>query len=135
MKSMMLSFMKVASIKNFIIFLVFILMLFSRINACEIHFSIIKGEKAKYSKGDELIIKITVLLTHRNCPEGIESTKFDSKGLSISQATKWKEENSTTYTRKLKLLIKGETGKEISISAIRKCEKEGGFGSLVLFKP
>jgi hypothetical protein len=110
-------------------------MFLARINACEIHFSIIKGEKTKYSKGDELIVKITVLLTHRNCPEGIESTKFDTKGLTISQATKWKEENSTTFTRKLKLLVNGEAGKEISISAIRKCEKEGGFASLVLFKP
>lgn len=103
--------------------------------ACEIHFSIIKGEKSKYSKGDELIVKVTVLLTHRNCPEGIQSTKFETKGLEISQATKWKEENSTTYTRKLKLLVTTENGKEISIFAVRKCEKEGGLGKLILCKP
>jgi hypothetical protein len=107
----------------------------NKLYACEIQFSIIKGEKEKYIKGDELIVKITVLLTHRNCPEGIQSTKFDTKGLDISEATKWKEENATTFTRKLKLIITAVKGEEIYINAIRKCEKEGGFGSLVLFKP
>ncbi len=105
------------------------------LDACEIHFSIIKGEKVKYNKGDELIIKITVLLTHRNCPEGIKSTVFEENGLKIIQTTKWKEENSTTYTRKLKLKITSENGKEISLKAIRKCEKEGGLGTLILYKP
>ncbi|ROL59603.1 hypothetical protein D9V86_10460, partial [Bacteroidetes/Chlorobi group bacterium ChocPot_Mid] len=81
----MLRFLKVSYLKYLILCFLFSLMFLARINACEIHFSIIKGEKTKYSKGDELIVKITVLLTHRNCPEGIESTKFDTKGLTISQ--------------------------------------------------
>ncbi|MFH1052478.1 MAG: hypothetical protein V1779_16285 [bacterium] len=114
----------------------FLLFLFQiNLDACEIHFSIIKGEKEKYTKGDELIVKITVLLTHRNCPEGIKSTKFETKGLEITETTKWKEENSTTYIRKLKLKITAEKGTEIILNAVRKCEKEGGFGSLILYKP
>ena len=87
------------------------------------------------TKEDVLIVKTTVLLTHRNCPEGIKSTIFEEKGLKIIQTTKWKEENSTTYTRKMKIKITAEKGKEISIKAIRKCEKEGGLGLLVLYKP
>lgn len=123
-------------IKHYIIIIVSLLFIFNcKTLSCEIHFSIIKGEKDKYAKGDELIVKVTVLLTHRNCPEGIQSTKFETKGLEISQATKWKEENSTTFTRKLKIIITAVQNQEIIINAIRKCEKEGGFASLVLYKP
>jgi hypothetical protein len=118
-------------IKILIILITLILNSFVLI-ACEINFSIIKGEKETYIEGDELIIKVTVLLTHRNCPEGIESTKFETKGLIIRKTTKWKKVNTTIYTRKLKIEVTGKEGSEITITAIRECEKEGGKGKLVL---
>ncbi|MFC2131116.1 hypothetical protein ACFLSQ_06745 [Bacteroidota bacterium] len=104
----------------------------TELNACEIDFSVIKGNKEIYSKGDELIVKVTVLLTHRNCPEGIKSTKFETEGLEVKGATKWASKNSTTFERKFKVKVTAHKNEDVFISATRTCDKEGGFGSLKL---
>lgn len=100
-------------------------------NACEIDFKILKGEKKAYSKGDVLIVKVEVFLTHRNCPEGIQATKFELKGLEVAAATNWDEQIALTYVRKLKIKITGSGG-EAMIKAVRKCDKEGGLGTMKL---
>jgi len=103
-------------------------------SACDINFDVIKGSKKKYEPGDVIITKVTVLLTHRNCPVALDETKFKYKGLKVLGATKWRAASSTTYERRLKIKILGneEEKDKVYISATRTCDKEGGFGSLKL---
>jgi hypothetical protein len=100
-------------------------------SACEIEFKVVQGEKDKYQKGDKIVVKIIVVFTHRNCPEGIDATEFKTDGLKIAKATRWEEKSTGTFERKLMLEVT-EDKKDINITAIRTCDKEGGFGSLVL---
>lgn len=102
----------------------------SELKACEIDFEILKGEKATYSVGDEIVVKVIVFLTHRNCPEGINKTKFKTKGVKVIGKTKWDEKSPGTFERKLKLKITGDKSGKMSLNAIRTCDKEGGFGSI-----
>lgn len=102
-------------------------------NACEIELEIVKGAKEHYAVGDIIDVKVTVTLTHRNCPEAIENTEFKLEGMKIDQATKWKQVSPMVYERKLRIVI-GEKidHKDRMVSATRTCRKEGGYGSLVL---
>lgn len=101
-------------------------------SACDIEFEVIKNKKSEYAEGDKLIAKVTVLLTHRNCPEGIERTDFKSDGISIDKATKWSEVSTGLFERKLLLTVTGSKNGKAFLSASRTCDKEGGFGTLSL---
>jgi hypothetical protein len=123
-------------INNFLL-IIFFTILFGflsvlNLRACEIEFSIDKNKKDIYSVGDELIVRVTVALTHRNCPEGIERTKFNPEGIQILAATPWKEIAASTYERKLKMKITGNKNGKVVLKALRTCEKEGGKASLTL---
>ncbi len=97
--------------------------------ACEIDFKILKGEKDTYKQGDELILKVEVFFTHKNCPEGISTTKFQPNGFKVLQGTKWRETTTGQFERKLKVKVtKSGSGKAI-LKAVRQCEKEGGLGT------
>lgn len=102
-------------------------------NACEINLAIKDGEKASYSTGDELIIEVEVVFTHRMCPVALKETKFKYEGVKIMGATEWKKVSEMKYIRKLKVqltdLKKGNKGKS-QIFAIRSCEKDGGYGNI-----
>ena len=100
--------------------------------ACEIEFEIIKGKKETYQKGDILIIKIKVTLTHRACPVALKKTKFKMNGLSVVGATDWKQISAMHYERKLKVKVLSNKDGKVVITAIRTCDKDGGFGSLEL---
>ncbi len=100
--------------------------------ACEVDWEVIGDKKDKYDAGDVLIVKVTVFLTHRNCPEGIKATKFKTDGLKVIQATRWNESSPEVWDRKLKLKVTGNKSKKVKISADRECEKEGGHGVLTL---
>ena len=102
------------------------------LRACEIEFKVIGNKKDSYKVGDELVVNFTLTLTHRSCREGLEKTKIDLKNIKILGATKWTEVSSYTYQRKLKIKITGKTGSKATLSATRKCDKEGAFGSLSL---
>lgn len=124
MRSKMNTFFKTifASLIAFVLFSVSAL-------ACEIEFKVLKGEKDTYSKGDELIVKVEVFFTHKNCPEGISTTKFQPNGFKILQGTKWRESSTGQFERKLKIKVtKSGAGKAV-LKAVRTCDKEGGLGS------
>ena len=104
----------------------------SKIFACEIDFSVVGTKKATYNVGDEIVIKVEVTFTHRNCPEGIEKTKFKTNGLKVIGKTKWEETSPGVFIRKLKVKVTGSKKGKVSINAVRTCDKEGGFGSLTL---
>jgi len=100
--------------------------------ACEIEFKILKGEKDSYVVGDTIVIKVDVKLTHRSCPVAMKKTKFKLKGMKVIKSTPWKQKSANDWVRKLKIVVTEKNAKKINITAIRECEKDGGFGSLKL---
>ncbi|MDD4150563.1 MAG: hypothetical protein PHE33_11115, partial [Bacteroidales bacterium] len=93
---------------------------------------VITNKKEAYSVGDVLVIKVTVNLTHKSCPVGMDQTKFTMKGMEIVGTTDWTQESSMVWTRKIKVKIIEKDCKNIVINANRVCDKDGGFGSLKL---
>ena len=102
-----------------------------KLNACEIEFDIIKGKKESYKTGDTLVILVKVALTHRSCPIAMKKTKFNTKGLKVIKSTQWKQLSAMNWERKLMTVVT-TTGDQMNLTAIRECDKDGGFGSLKL---
>jgi hypothetical protein len=100
--------------------------------ACEFKFSVVKGEKEVYSKGDVLVVEIKVNFTHRVCPLALEDTKFKTKGLKVAGAKDWEEVSPGVYTRLVKLEVTGTEDGKLVLNASRSCDKEGSFGALTL---
>jgi len=100
--------------------------------ACEIEFEVQGEKKEAYTVGDEIIIKVTVILTHRVCPEGIKKTSFESDGLKVVGAKEWEQINDRKFERLLKVKVTGTENGKVTISATRTCDKDGGFGSITL---
>ena len=101
-------------------------------NACDIKFNIVSGEKDTYSVGDEIVVEANIILTHRVCSEGISSTIFNTNGLKILAATKWKENSVNVWTRKLKLTVIAVDDGKLTLSATRTCDVDGGYGIIKL---
>ena len=101
-------------------------------NACEIEFEITKGKKENYNVGDTIIVVVKVALTHRSCPVKLNKTKFKLNGLKVLKSTQWKQLSANNWERKLMMVVTESKGKKLSLTAIRECEKDGGFGTLKL---
>ena len=101
-------------------------------NACEIEFEITKGKKETYQTGDTLVILVKVALTHRSCPVGMKKTKFNTKGMKVIKSTQWKQLSAMKWERKLMVIVTETKGNKLNLTAIRECDKDGGFGSLKL---
>jgi len=101
-------------------------------NACEIDFKITKGKKDFYKTGDTLVILVKVVLTHRSCPVGMKKTQFNTKGLKVIKSTQWKQLSAMDWERKLMVVVTETEGDKLNLTAIRECDKDGGFGSLKL---
>ena len=100
--------------------------------ACEIEFEVIKGKKEAYQVGDTLVVLVEVVLTHRVCPVKMQKTKFTMKGLKVIKSTPWKQTAANDWERKLMIVVKETDGDKVNLSAVRECEKDGGFGSMIL---
>ncbi len=120
-------------IKNLIIIIVaFFTISEMSLYACEMNFEVLKGKKASYTKNDELVVKLTVEFTHRNCPEGIKSTELNPSGLDIIAATNWTEKSPGTWERKLNIKITNPKSGKATLNAVRECKKDGGSATLTL---
>lgn len=97
--------------------------------ACEIYFQV-ENAKESYEPGDELVVTVTLELTHRNCPVKPEETQFKGEGIEIVGATQWIEISPKHYARKLKIKITGMSSHS-KLTALRECEKDGGKGSIM----
>ncbi len=100
--------------------------------ACEIEFKILKGEKEKYKFGDTIVVMIEVALTHRSCPIAMKKTKFKLNGMKVIKSTPWKQKSANDWKRKLMIVITEKEAKKVNLTAIRECEKDGGFGTMKL---
>jgi len=99
-------------------------------SACEIDFEIVENKKEFYQKGDVIIVNVKVVFTHRQCPEGIDATKFSYDGLKVLGATRWNETLPNTYERKFKIEITENKKGNLVFGAARSCDKDGGSGSI-----
>lgn len=102
----------------------------AQIMACEIEFTVDGTKKAKYSVGDEIVVKVKITLIHRACPIAMKDTKFDTKGLEMIGATDWKEVSTNVWERKIKMKVVSNKSGKLTLTATRTCDKEGGFGSI-----
>ena len=101
-------------------------------SACEIEFDIVKGKKEYYQTGDTIVILVEVALTHRACPIAMKKTQFKTKGLKVIKSTPWKQLSEMNWERKLMVIVTETGSNKLNLTAIRECDKDGGFGSLKL---
>ncbi len=101
-------------------------------SACEIEFEILTGKKESYNVGDTIVVVVKVALTHRSCPVKLNKTKFKLKGLKVIKSTQWKQLSANKWERKLMIVVTETKGKKLNLTAIRECNKDGGFGTLKL---
>jgi len=121
--------------KKLIVFLFLIVLVTCHAFACEINLTVSKDcKKEAYQSGDEVIIEVQVQFTHRVCPLGIKMTKFTYENLKILGATEWTEVKPGLFTRQIKAIVTDEKAGVAKLSAIRKCEKEGGYAVCTLSK-
>lgn len=115
----------------FLVFFVF-LTSFVGIFACDISLGVSDGAKKVYNKGDVLVIKAQVALTHRSCTTDINSTKVNANGLKVLQATKWSEKSVGVWERKFKVQVSNPKNKKASLNLVRSCNRDGGNETIFL---
>lgn len=98
--------------------------------ACNITFKIDK-EKKSYKVGDEMVVKVTVVLIHADCATAMKSTNFKANGLKILSGTDWKETTKGTWERKVKIKVLEGVAKPTLI-VTRTCHRDGGKGVLTI---
>ena len=104
----------------------------TEVNACEIDIEVTKGKKETYQVGDTLVLHVKVVLTHRSCPVKMKDTKFNMTGLKVHKSTPWKQTAAMDWERKLMVIVTETKKGKLNLSAVRECEKDGGFGSIKL---
>jgi len=120
------------------LFVMFLIGLFSftlgvtKAKACEIKFEIVENEKETYEIGDVITIKVVVILTHRSCPIALKQTKFNLSGLKVTKAEKWEQISTMEWQRTIKVEVTGVEKGDLQLTAVRECDKDGGFGKLTL---
>lgn len=105
---------------------------FQEAKACEIEFEIIENEQEEYEVGDVLTLKVVVTLTHRSCPIAMKNTKFNLTGLKLVTAEDWVQISTMVWERTIKVEVVGKSKGKLIISAVRECDKDGGYGVLEL---
>lgn len=123
-------------IKKIIFMFSILLLSIGNIMACEVTFSISGEQKANYKAGEEFIIEVKVVYTHRKCEIELSDTKFIYEGLKILGATPWKEKAPATFVRQIKVLVLEDSLAEANmlLTLSRKCSKEGVLGTIKVAK-
>jgi len=97
--------------------------------ACDITLTIDK-EKKQYKIGDVAIVKVTVVLIHRNCKVNINNTQYKYVGVNIISGTDWKETSPGIWQRKLKVKITDDKTNPASLTVYRVCDLSGGTATI-----
>ncbi len=111
--------------------LLFVALFFTGIvyaNACNIAIRP-ENPKSSYSKNEEVVVRVSVFLNHRNCKVELRHTRFVQEGLTILSATDWVETEAGKWERRLRVRITEEEADKATISANRVCDVEGGKSS------
>ena len=99
--------------------------------ACSFEFTT-DGNKKTCKPSEELVVNVKLTLTHRTCVVAPAQTKFKTEGFDVVAATAWKEATPGVWTRQIKIKVKADATKKITLTATRTCEKEGGLGTYSL---
>jgi hypothetical protein len=99
--------------------------------ACHFEFTT-EGNKKTCKPGEEFVINIKLTLTHRTCTVAPAQTKFKTDGFDVLAATTWKEATPGVWTRQVKVKVKADATKKMTLTATRTCDKEGGLGTYSL---
>jgi hypothetical protein len=111
--------------------LALILLVFSvaTLSALACHFEFTTDANKKTCKpGEEFVINIKLTLTHRTCTVTPAQTKFKTDGFDVLGATTWKEATPGVWTRQVKVKVKSDATKKMTLTATRTCDREGGLG-------
>lgn len=100
--------------------------------ACDINVSVEGLKKEVYKAGDVVVVKIVVVLKHRNCDVDINETSVNVSGSKIIATTKWVNTEGKTWERKIKVKIVADKSGKAIIVAERTCDRDGGKGSMIL---
>lgn len=103
-------------------------------DACELKFNISGEKKEVYKVGEEVIVEVEIVYTHRTCEIQLSDTKFTYEGMKILGATAWKEKAPNTFSRQIKLTLLDDSLPEAKLNIVRKCSKEGAIGSFKISK-
>jgi len=99
--------------------------------ACKISLKTVGEEKELYKAGDIIDLNLVVAFTHRACPTAISETEFNVEGLEISEATDWNETKpGMVFEKTMKLKVLSNKEGNLTLSVVRECPREGGFGSI-----
>lgn len=102
--------------------------------ACELKFNISGEKKEVYKVGEEVIVEVEIVYTHRTCEIQLSDTKFTYEGMKILGATAWKEKAPNTFSRQIKISLPDDSLPEAKLNIVRKCSKEGAIGSFKISK-
>ena len=100
--------------------------------ACDTKITVNGEAKEQYQSGDEVILKVTIFLPHKDCDVPINDTKFKVEGLTVLGATKWKLNSPGLYERLVKVKINATEHNQSVLHVQRVCKKEGGYGAITL---
>lgn len=120
--------------KRFSLSVLFALASIFSVLACRFDLSPEEKDKKTCRSGETFVINVRLTTIHRNCHTAPEKTKFKTDGLKVLGVTHWKETNTGTWTRKIKVKVLNDPKKKATLSASRSCDKEGGYGILTLDK-
>ena len=99
--------------------------------ACKISLKTAGEEKELYKAGDIIDLNLVVAFTHRACPAAISETEFNVEGLEIAEATDWNETKpGMVFEKTMKLKVLSNKDGKLTLSVVRECPREGGFGSI-----
>ncbi len=102
--------------------------------ACELKFAISGERKESYKPGEELIVEVTIVYTHRTCEIQLSDTKFTYEGMKILGATSWKEKAPNAFSRQIKISLLADLLPEAKLNIVRKCSKDGVIGTFKVSK-
>ncbi len=102
--------------------------------ACHFEFTTEGGEKKSCKAGEEFVLTVKLVLTHRNCTVAASQTKFKTDGIQVLGAKDWVQVSPTTFTRQIKVKVLDDGKKKVSLLATRTCDRDGGNGLFTLDK-
>lgn len=122
----------IQSIKTIVSIVLIMLLFQAPVNACEVSISVEGTTKEKYKAGEVVVLKITVVLKHRNCDVDIKETAITVSGCQITAATDWVNTSGKTWERKIRIKIADHKTGKIVVTAERTCDRDGGKGTITL---
>ena len=90
----------------------------------QVNVQYIKGEKEIYNIGDTIALSIQIMAPEETCLDGMKTTKFFQKGISIIRQSSWQEIKKGFWQKDISLIITGNKKKEAILTIFRRNDKQ-----------